>query len=574
MNELSARKLDIFTAARNAMALEMMAQAPGRSQAVKLYGPTGNLITPDAWYSYRKQSAGVKGSMKNWKPQRQYSYDQEARDRETIVSRSVDLTNNDPHAAGVVDTFATTVAGSGLAPIPALDTNVLPYDKDRVREIQLTQRGIYRKWYPMADATRRLTFGAMQYLFIRNLIEYGEYLVLLYMIDDPFRPYRLACHVINPLRLKTPIDKVNESNIRDGVELGSYGEPIAYWIKLSSPNGVSSLPDTSANFRRVPAAVGHRLNVIHRFISREPEQVRGFPALAPSMKFFRDLNDYLDTELVTNIIASAISMFIEVAPGNDPMGMAGNFASLTETNVNPNGGAATRDLQYQEVEGGMIYYGNANEKPHLLSPSRPGTTFDPFTKIIKKGMSMGVNLPYPIAFNDTDGVNFAGFRSVNLAAWRVFMMYRTALAEDTCQPIYTMLQEEAYLKGELDTEEFYEYMQPITRADWRGSPKGDIEPIKAAQADVLLIQNNLKTRAAAIAERGGDLRETMDQLEEEQEMMQELGLTEEKISPDQADQWAKDENSADVTSPDKGKQKSEESTVDDANVDENDMEQS
>jgi capsid protein len=72
-------------------------------------------------------------------------------------------------------------------------------------------------------------------------------------------------------------------------------------------------------------------------------------------------------------------------------------------------------------------------------------------------------------------------------------------------------------------------MHALTRAEWRGSPKGDIEPIKAAQADIELIQANLKTRAESIAERGGDIRTTFDQLAEEQDMMAERGLTEQAI---------------------------------------------
>jgi capsid protein len=122
---------------------------------------------------------------------------------------------------------------------------------------------------------------------------------------------------------------------------------------------------------------------------------------------------------------------------------------------------------------------------------------------------MSLDIPYPVLFKDVEGVNFAGFRSAMLDAWRVYTMHRTWMAENFCQVIYTMLMEEAYLRGELEARDFYTNMQALTRCEWRGSPKGDIEPIKAAQADALLIQNNLKTRAEAIAERGGDLRTTL-----------------------------------------------------------------
>lgn len=545
MNSASARKLEIFTAARNALAVEMAAAA-GEVRTPVLYTPNGDPlpISPDSYYSYRHAAAKRSGSMKNWIPKRLFSRQQEALEREAIVARSIDLTQNDSHAAGVVDTFATTIAGSGLRPIPTLDSDVVDLKKDQIRELQAKQRSVYQRWHASADASARMTFGAIQYLCIRNLCEYGEYLILVHMIDSPARPYMLACRVINPLRLKTPADKLNDPSIKDGIELGAYGEPTAYWIKKSSQSVLSAqLPDTSQNFLRIPAFSGHRPNVIHRFISRSPEQIRGWPLLTPSMKFFRDLNDYLDTELTSNIIASAISMFIELSAGQDPLGIARNLASLTETETTSDG--TEQEIRYQKVLGGYIYYGEQGQKPHLLSPNRPGSTFDPFTKIIKKAIAMGINIPYPVAFKDVEGVNFAGFRSAMLDAWRVFMMHRTWLGEDTCQPIYTMLMEEAYLKGEFDAPDFYLNIDGLTHADWRGAPKGDIEPIKAVQADALAIQNNIKTRAEAIAERGGELRPTLDQLQKEQEMMRERGLTEEKISPEASAQWAKEENNTD-----------------------------
>jgi capsid protein len=174
-------------------------------------------------------------------------------------------------------------------------------------------------------------------------------------------------------------------------------------------------------------------------------------------------------------------------------------------------------------------YGNKGEKPVPITATRPGVTFEPFTKILKKSMSMAVDIPYPVQFSDTEGTSFAGFRSAMLAAWRVYMMRRVWLGQGPCQKTWAMLQEEAYLRGDIEIDNFYSRYHHITRAEWRGSPKGDIEPIKAAQADKLLIESNLKTRAESIAERGGDIRTTFDQLEEEQEMMKERGLTDQPI---------------------------------------------
>ena len=196
-----------------------------------LYGPDNKPILPSSVYSVSRSASKRAGSMKTWIPKRLFSKSQEALERERIVERSIDLTNNDPHAAGVVDSFATTVIGPGLVPHPVLDPDILQIGSEEARRIQLQQRNVFLSWYSHADAGARMNFGEIQFLAMRNMITFGEYICLLHMIDDPARPYYLACQMIHPLRLKTPADQLNNPSIRDGVELGEYGEPVAYWIK-------------------------------------------------------------------------------------------------------------------------------------------------------------------------------------------------------------------------------------------------------------------------------------------------------------------------------------------------------
>ena len=171
-------------------------------------------------------------------------------------------------------------------------------------------------------------------------------------------------------------------------------------------------------------------------------------------------------------------------------------------------------------------YGDPGQKPHLLSANRPGTTFEPFTKTVKKSMSLAANLPYVIGFKDYEETQFAGARMAMLDAWRVFSMERDWLGADMCQPITTALMEEAWLRSEIDypAATFYRDIHLLTACDWRGYPKGDIEPVKTAQADVMLVQNNMKTREKCIIERGDDPSRVTRQLEDEKNDLESRGL--------------------------------------------------
>ena len=113
--------------------------------------------------------------------------------------------------------------------------------------------------------------------------------------------------------------------------------------------------------------------------------------------------------------------------------------------------------------------------------------------------------------------------SAMLEAWRVVTTKREWMAGALCGPCWLMLMEEAYLRGELSVKDFYAKMHDLTACDWIGHPKGQIEPLKEVQADVLQIQHNLKSREETLLEHNRDWVTTFDQIEEEQDVKVKMG---------------------------------------------------
>jgi hypothetical protein len=75
-----------------------------------LYGPNNKPLPPTGAYVYQREAAKQAGSMENWRPQRVFGRQAEAMERQEIVARSIDLSNNDSHAAGIIDNIAATGA--------------------------------------------------------------------------------------------------------------------------------------------------------------------------------------------------------------------------------------------------------------------------------------------------------------------------------------------------------------------------------------------------------------------------------------------------------------------------------
>lgn len=466
-----------------------------------LYGPDNRPLKPYGGF-FRRDAAKRTGSLSNWNPRETFGAYTESREREDIIARSINLINDDPNAAGIIDSFATTIIGPGLRPVPAIDALDLGISKERAREIEYQQKKVYKRWAPHADTGERLTDGEIQHLKCRSLFGMGDSFEIVHMTKTGPGRYSQTGQVINPMRVKTPSDKMSDKSIVSGIRIGKNGEAVSYFIKKG---GDVSMSDSSDNFDEIPAKKAHRWRVLHDYIMKDPEQVRGYPLLSPAIRFFRNFADLLSAELVSNVTTAAMGFFVETEGDGYALGQ-----SMTDDDN-------TKDERWQSMNPGEIWYGSKGEKPHMLAADRPGTTFDPFTKIIKKAISQSTGIPFNVVFKDMDGISFAGFRASMLEAWRVFDYHRKRASGRDHQKKYTMLMEEAYLRGDLDLPgSFYDDPQAYSAAEWYGPPKGDIEPFKAIQADLLKNKNGIKTKERIIIEDGGAGHgEITDQIAEE-----------------------------------------------------------
>ena len=125
-------------------------------------------------------------------------------------------------------------------------------------------------------------------------------------------------------------------------------------------------------------------------------------------------------------------------------------------------------------------------------------------------------IPYESLTKDFSKTNYSSMRAALNEAWKVYNFYRQWLARDYCQPIYEMVLEEAFLRGELElppgAPDFYEARELWCNADWIGPARGFIDPVKEVSATVLALENRLMTYGEAWAQRGGDFEEGMETL--------------------------------------------------------------
>lgn len=487
-----------------------------------------------ASFQVRRTGAGSKGTLYNKAVNRQNRIT-EGMDREALALRAQDLAANDPHAASIVDAMPLNIVGPGLVPQSRPNAARLKITEEQERSFQEQAEWAFKTWSRRADAGGRWTFGAIQFSSVWALVVDGEYLLLPVMRKRPAARYSFAVQMLDPLRLRTPVDRLSDKSVRDGVVLGTAGEPVAYWI--ADPDDGMSFAVASAQFRRVPAWRGHRPQVLHSFVCRDPERVRGESLLGPGIKTFYDLADYQDYELVGAILAASFAVFMEMPESINPLQAASDMGTSTAT------GGAGQSLNIQEVEPGQIYYGRAGQKPHILKSERPAASYQQFVEHVLRAAGASLGLPYEVVAKDFSKTNYSSARAALLEAWRLYHVHQTWLVDGLCRPVWDMVIEEAVLRGDIIMPEgapgFYEEREAWCECVWLPPKRGHIDPVKETSAAVEALNNNMTTLAAVAAENGEDYESLLKQRAREQRLAEELGV---RTGQAQPAQQSKDED--------------------------------
>ena len=465
----------------------------------------------------RRVSGSDQGTLGNWRPRREARYEQGA-SHDTIMSRAESLSVNDGHAASSVDALALNVAGSGLQPQSYPDAEALGITEDQAQAFAESAEVAWGVWCAEAHAGETQTFEDLQYQAVRSMFVLGEFLQLPVWREGPERVFGLALQDLHPARLRTPSDLQHRADIRSGVHLGHYNQPLGYCIACPPPDAVLA-GLSSKDFIYVPRKIGHRYACLHCFHAGLPEQVRGVSILSPAMKLFRDLADYVDYELVGALIAASFTVFIETP--QDVLSGAGLDGAAD----------AAAGGYPDQMQPGTLVTGQSGHKPHIISSARPGPTFDAFYERILRAAAASTGQPYEMVAKDFSKTNYSSARAALLEVWKLHTLYQDWLVRGYLTPIWGMVMEEAWLRGLLTVPAGAPslYDGPLVarawlNAAWTRPPRGQIDPVKEREAEQLGLESLTETRTSICHARGVDWETVAKTRARENRLMEKLGI--------------------------------------------------
>lgn len=413
----------------------------------------------------------------------------------TLQRRSAYFARNNAHVTAAVNALVSNIIGPGIKPSSQ-------HPDPATREFL---HSLWSRWTDQCDMDDFGDFYALQALMVRQMVETGESFARFrtygpdHGLEVPFQ-----VQVIHPSQVPTEtLSALVNNRVRGGIEFDGEGRRTAYHVLPVRPNDPLAPLADLWNPVPIPAS-----DMVHLFNPVEPGQLRGISWLAPVLLAVHEMDQLQDAALVRAKLANLLCAAL-VDPEGNAAGMNG------------------------DASGSVL---NVGLEPGSILPLKPGTSlefFDPkesqhygeFIKNHLQAIAAGLGIPYELLTGDLSNVNYSSIRA-GLVEFRKRLEHwqHNIVVYRLCRPVWDRFIRTAVLSGHIDYRAYEAFPAAFHNVSWLPPKPVWVDPKKDAEAEILLIEAGLKSRAEVITAMGRDPEQVDAEIAADAERAKRLGL--------------------------------------------------
>jgi lambda family phage portal protein len=398
----------------------------------------------------------------------------------TLRGGSLDLVRNNPHARRGCEAIISNVFGEGIIPR-------FKRKKERATDLDELARNTLDK--TSTDVGGQLDLYGVQALFGSATVQGGESLVMRVWDRRNEVPVRFQVLEADYLDSSRDVGRTKTGGrIVQGVEFDSDGRRTKYWLFEDHPGGSFVRSTTSI-------AIDAR-DVAHVYRIERPGQVRGIPWLAPIMLRVADFSDYEEAQLLRQKIAACF-----VGVKTDPISAGPSVASQSDP--------------LENMEPGTWYH-SANGSQVTFSSPPPVNDYKDYASVSLHAIAAGLGVSYEALTGDLAGTNFTSGRmgriefERNIGRWRSHTFIPMG-----CDVLIRWWLEAAAMVGADVKDVTVRHSAP---------PREMLSPREEVPALTNAMRAGQKTLPQVAAERGMDIDELLDEIQETNGMLDARGI--------------------------------------------------
>lgn len=444
-------------------------------------------------------------------------------DLATLNGRARQAVRDTAYGKSIIRSGKRNVVGRGITP-----SGSARFGNGRLRLAFNDQaNSLFVEWANdpgMCDVEGVKTLWDFQRMLVGERTEVGGMLVVIHDADNGLDQVPMRLQAVDVEQLDTTQIRNRETNnqIRGGVEVDGFNRPVAYWLYKHTPDDI--LPYTlkgSHQSIRLPAE-----RVIHWYIQNRAGQTRGVTDLHPVLRKLRNLDEFEEIELWNARMESCAAIGINrPAPpdGSDNIGAGLIPGSADDSDELDDAG--NREVIWQP---GMIFEGLPGEQLTFYKPNRPGDSYAPFVEAVAQAIGAGAGVSYEQVTRNFHRGNFSSQRQTLLEDRREWLPQIEDMIVKVLKPIRDQFIVLAVMRNLLTApgaDRFFQNRRLLLACDWQGDGWEWIDPAKQAAAAKIMLDMRLDTRDRILNERGRDLRATAQQIADERELFDSMGIS-------------------------------------------------
>ncbi len=412
-------------------------------------------------------------------------------DLDSLRARARDLSKNEPMAKRYLSMVSANVVGPH-------GFTYFNQSEEAGKPDVLAQKAIETAWAEWSraencDITGRMSFPDMCSAIIKAVMRDGEALVR--KVRNAPNKFKYALQMLDVERLDTTLNYPGDSAknaIIMGVEINGYGRPVAYWLRTAK----HGQQVTGTERERVPAS-----EVMHLFITEDPEQIRGYSAMHAVMIRVRHMKGFQEAAIVAAQVGASQMGFFTNPDGNpDPLKDGEDAAGIPFFEATPG--------QFGMLPAGYDF--------KSFNPEYPSAYYDAFVKAAKRDISSGLNVSYHGLANDLEGVNFSSIRSGTLEERDQWMKLQEWFVGAFLDPVHADWLDYALLAGAILQQGGSALpavkLQKFMRHRFVGRRWQWVDPLKDIEASVKAIENGLASPYDVASQQGVDADDVLDDI--------------------------------------------------------------
>jgi lambda family phage portal protein len=460
-----------------------------------------------------------------------------SRERAVVSAVSQDMLSSNTVVATLVEQLSVAAIGSGLKLSAKPLAAALGITSAQARELS---HEIEEKWGLWSgnpfecDASHRNTVHELATASFKSWLLTGESVVLLDWRKGGSQT-ATKVHLIDSRQIDQSITRVDEAGSAiQGVQFDKLGRAVGYFIRPFVLGSFSYAPMPVY----VPARTSWgRARVLHIFDLLGAGQIRGLSPLTASLspaKSKETLQEFaLAGAYVQQMMAATIESNLPTRQALGTFQVNDGLQGISDTNSMADW-AKSRGEYYGEggarvrIEPGVVSHLAQGDSLKLHRSETPNSTYDSFHKALLRESAKASGASYEELSGDFSLTSFSASRLALDMPNRISERRRRVIAIKFYASVYA-----AWLEEQIETKaiqlpdgakEFWQAKDAYCNAVWRGKGKANSDPLKAAQANVLLIQNGLATYDEVLGDDGKDFEEVLEQRQHERQMLEAAGL--------------------------------------------------